>query len=207
MDCAGNCSTVEPGNALSGHKAAHNTEGITEHASLGAIVLQNHSCHLEGVREEDASEGVSNGDGRVRLAKEGGNETGAHKDVAGEGRNETEGEHAASSNLRDDLLVALGLAVVKGLLVDLKNAEGVAEDGQHDSSECASAGAGELALDVGSEVANEEAAEEATVEAALLIESSELLGNALGTLLGDGGLQNAVGLDNVERVGQHRVHL
>lgn len=64
----------------------------------------------------------------------------------------------------------------------LKNAEWVGNHRENDSSDSSTLGISETTLKISCDVTNKETTEQATIKASLLIEGSEFLGDAFGTL-------------------------
>ena len=49
MNGSGNCSSIESSDSLGRVEAADDLGGVSEGASLSALVLDNNSCHLKWV--------------------------------------------------------------------------------------------------------------------------------------------------------------
>ena len=121
MNCSGDDTSVEAGNTLWGVESSQDLSCVAEHACAGALVLDNDSCYLEGVRQDDATESIAKGDQSVVVAKQCGNQSSGDQKVSTNWRNQTKGKHAGHSNLGSYLAVGFSLAIVEGLLVYLKN--------------------------------------------------------------------------------------
>jgi hypothetical protein len=121
MNGSGNCSSVESSDSLGRVEAADDLGGVSEGASLSALVLDNNSCHLKWVWKEDTTESVAQSDHIVIVSEQCRNQSCSDQEVSANWWQEAESEDAGNTNLREDLAVGLCLAIVIDLLVYLKN--------------------------------------------------------------------------------------
>jgi hypothetical protein len=82
MNGSGNGSSVETCDSIGRVEPADDLGGISEHASLSALVLDNNSCHLKWMREEDATESVPQSDQIVIVSEQSRNQSSSDQEVS-----------------------------------------------------------------------------------------------------------------------------
>jgi hypothetical protein len=82
MNGSGNGSSVETSDSIGRVEAADDLGGISEHASLCSLVLDNNSCNLKWVREEDATESVPQSDQIVIVSEQSRNQSSSDQEVS-----------------------------------------------------------------------------------------------------------------------------
>ena len=82
MNRSGYGSSVEASNAVGGVEASENLKAVTKHTSLGALMLDDNSGYLKGMRQKDATESIAQSDHIVVVSNDCRNQSSSDEEVS-----------------------------------------------------------------------------------------------------------------------------